>query len=170
MAFDYFDDGVRDIGYTGEVEISGNETIDKWREFILGSGEMAKTERSEDFDQAYTLFLKLIKWLREEGYIRFSKELSRKAEYYVVITKFPMEIRTRVKSTNASENLHKELEKIKQNGGGYFQSMRILEAKWGMYLRKLREGRWRRPEPRFKGALPELYRLFRSIYESEEVF
>ncbi len=125
MAFDYFDDGVRDVGHTGEVEISGNETIGKWREFILGSGEMAKTERSEDFDQAYTLFLKLIEWLREKGYIRFSKELSRKAEYYVVITKFPMEIRTRVKSTSASENLHKDLEKIQENGDGRSQDSKV---------------------------------------------
>ena len=217
-------EGMKEV--LGCMIFEGNETIDKWREFILDlqnrgvrrvllfvtdnfpgltklirglfpmamhqlcivhlirnakthlkredyrrfRREMAKIERSEDFDQAYTLFLELIEWLREKGYIHFSKELSRKAEHYVVFTKFPMEIRTRVKSTNASENLHKELEKIKQNGGGYFQSMRILEAKWGMYLRKLREGRWRRPEPRFKGALPELYRLFRSIYESGEVF
>ncbi|RKZ01249.1 MAG: hypothetical protein DRQ10_02465 [Candidatus Hydrothermota bacterium] len=57
----------------------------------------------------------------------------------------------RVKSTNASENLHKELEKIKQNGDGY-----TFRA-WGYWKR---DGRWRMPEPRLKGTLPELYRPF----------
>jgi len=37
----------------------------------------------------------------------FSKHLKTKAETYVTFTKFPKEIRARIKSTNASENLHR---------------------------------------------------------------
>ena len=85
----------------------------------------------------------------------------------MAFTRFPEEIRSRVKTTNASENLHKELERIRRNSGGYFQSKKILEAKWWMFLRGLGEGVWSKPEPRFKGVLPELHRMFREVYEEE---
>ena len=85
----------------------------------------------------------------------------------MVFMRFPEEIRSRVKSTNASENLHKELERIRRNSGGYFQSRRILEAKWWIFIRGLEEGVWSKPEPRFKGVLPELHRMFREVYEEE---
>ena len=41
----------------------------------------------------------------------FSKYLKTRAETYVTFTKFPKEIRARIKSTNASENLHRNKKK-----------------------------------------------------------
>jgi len=129
--------------------------------------EMKRIEGVGGYDEAYTAFMELVEWLKERGYKYFAKELRGKAEEYVVYTRFPEEIRSRVKSTNASENLHKELERIRRNGGGYFQSMKILEAKWGIFIRGLEEGVWSKPEPRFKGVLPELHKMFREVYEEE---
>ena len=129
--------------------------------------EMKRIEGLGSFEEAYTAFMELVEWLRERGYVHFSRELRGKAEEYVVFTRFPEEIRSRVKSTNASENLHKELKRIRRNSGGYFQSKKILEAKWWMFLRGLGEGVWSKPEPRFKGVLPELHRMFREVYEEE---
>ncbi len=59
-----------------------------------------------------------------------TKELMIKAENYLQFLKFPKAIRGKIKSTNQSENLHKELEKIRFLTGGYFQSEEILFAKW----------------------------------------
>ena len=52
----------------------------------------------------------------------FLEEIKSKLDLYTNFTIFSKEIRSRLKSTNASENLHKELEKIRINSGGYFQS------------------------------------------------
>ncbi|MCX7726511.1 MAG: hypothetical protein N2053_06650, partial [Chitinispirillaceae bacterium] len=46
------------------------------------------------------------------------------------------------KSTNQSENINKELERIRINRGGYFQSERILFVKWFIFIDRLQKGRW----------------------------
>jgi len=129
--------------------------------------ELRRVERASDFDSAYTIFMEIIEWLKGESPY-FAERLRRAAENYVAFTRFPMEVRSRVKSTNASENLHKELERIRINTGGYFQSREVLYAKWQIYLRRLKERRWLKPEPKFKNVLGELHRLFWSVYEAEE--
>jgi len=50
---------------------------------------------------------------------------------------FAEEIMSGPRSTNASENLHKELEKIRINSGGYFRSEKILFAKWAILIKNL---------------------------------
>ena len=132
----------------------------KFREWI------DRVSRAPDFEAAYALFLEMVDWVRGEA-SPFAGELREKAEQYVAFSRFPMELRTRVRSTNALENLHKELERIRVNSGGYFQTRGILYAKWQIFLRRLREKRWSKPESRFKGVLPELHRMFRETYESE---
>ena len=44
----------------------------------------------------------------------------------------------------------------------------MLYAKWQIYLRRLKERRWLKPESKFKNVLGELHRPFRSVYEVEE--
>ena len=131
--------------------------------------EIKRIEKIGDYEEAYSEFIKLTEWLKEKGYKHFSKELNKKAENFVAFTRFPEEIRSRIKSTNASENLHKELERIKRNSGGYFQSMRILQCKWGIFINNLRENSWKNPEPKFKSVLPKLHNMFKKIYESEVI-
>ncbi|MEO0277963.1 MAG: IS256 family transposase, partial [candidate division WOR-3 bacterium] len=65
-----------------------------------------------------------------------------------------------IKSTNASENLHKELDKIRINSGGYFQSEKILFAKLEIFIKNLTTTRWAKPETHFKNSLPLLHILF----------
>ncbi|MCX7727164.1 MAG: transposase [Chitinispirillaceae bacterium] len=93
------------------------------------------------FDDAYNLFLKLIDSLKSK-HPNWTKELNEKAENYLTFTKFPKELRSRIKSTNQSENINKELERIRINSGGYFQSERILFVKWFIFIDRLQKGRW----------------------------
>jgi len=69
---------------------------------------------------------------------------------------FVEEIRSRLKSTNASENLHKELEKI-------------LFAKWAIFIKNLHSRKWLRPEPYFKAHLESLHLLFQHTFQSYEI-
>jgi len=140
-----------------------NELMLSERSFYLSHNPL---DSANGFYPRTLFFKEIIEWLKGESPY-FAERLRRVAEHYVAFTRFPMEVRSRVKSTNASENLHKELERIRINTGGYFQSREVLYAKWQIYLRRLKERRWLKPEPKFKNVLGELHRLFWSIYEAE---
>ena len=129
--------------------------------------EIETVERAKTFDEAYSIFQKIIGNI-EKKHPYFAKELRGKAEHYVTFTLFPEELRARVKSTNMCENLHNELEKIRLNTGGYFQSEKILYAKWFIFIKGLHSKRWSKPDPRFKGAMRELHNLFFQNFESDE--
>jgi len=125
-------------------------------------------ERANTFDEAYSIFQKIIDNIQKK-HPYFAKELRAKAEHYVTFTLFPRELRSRVKSTNMCENLHKELEKIRINTGGYFQSEKILYAKWFIFLKGLHSKRWSKPDPRFKGCIQKLHNLFLQTFECDEI-
>ena len=129
--------------------------------------EIDTVERAKTFDEAYSIFQKIIGNI-EKKHPYFAKELRGKAEHYVTFTLFPEELRARVKSTNMCENLHNELEKIRLNTGGYFQSEKILYAKWFIFIKGLHSKRWSKPDPRFKGAMRELHNFFFQNFESDE--
>lgn len=135
-------------------------------EFVWFKERIEAIEKADEFDTAYTEFIEMVEKLKSK-HPHFSKHLKTRAEAYVTFTKFPKEIRARIKSTNASENLHKELEKIRINSGGYFQSKKILYAKWFVFIKRLKSNRWKNPEPRFKGCLNKLHAMFYETFESD---
>ena len=77
--------------------------------------------------------------------------------------------KVRAKINNASENLHKELEKIRINSGGYFQSEKILFAKWAIFIKNLHSKKWLKPEPYFKANLQSLHLLFQHTFQCYDI-
>ena len=138
------------------------ELYKRFREIVEMAG------KAENFEEAEEIFSQGIDLIRKD-HPHFAKELERNQELYLTFTKFPREIRARIKSTNASENLHKELDKIRINSGGYFQSEKILWVKWYIYLDNLQNNSWQKPEPVFKAHLQTLHLMFRKTFETEEI-
>jgi len=102
-------------------------------------------------------------------HLHFAEEIKSKLDLYTNFTIFSKELRSRLKSTNASENLHKEPEKIRINSGGYFQSEKILFAKWAIFIKNLHFKKWPRPDPFFKANLQSLHLLFQHTFQSYEI-
>ena len=120
---------------------------------------------SKSFDDAYNSFLKLIDYVKQHNK-NFASSLEKFHENYLTLTNFPQEIRKRIKSTNMSENLHKELEKIRLNTGGFFQSEKILSVKWYIFIKNLTKSQWKFPDPLFKHFIFTLHSIFYQKFEA----
>lgn len=129
--------------------------------------KIAQLERVNSYDEGYNILIEIIERLKDK-YPKWIKELKEKAEHYVMFTRFPKYLRARIKSTNQSENIHKELERIRINSGGYFQSEKILYAKWFIFIERLHKGRWSKPDPLIKGYLNELNKMFQERFEKDD--
>ena len=129
--------------------------------------KMNKVIAADSFEEAKALFEELLDSVSND-HPHFAKKLRRDADRYLTFTRFPKEIRGRIKSTNASENLHKELEKIRLNSGGYFQSEKLLWIKWGLFINNLRNNKWRKADPLIASQLYTLRKMFKEIVEQNE--
>jgi len=133
---------------------------EEWKIFREKIEMIEKVNRYEEADRLMEEIIEMV----EKKHRSFAKEIRKDKERYIAFVKFPKEIRSRIKSNNASENFHKEIEKIRINSGGYFQSERILEAKVCIMIKRIEYGRWRKGEPLIKGYLYELDRMFKEVY------
>ena len=122
-----------------------------------------RIERADSYEEAQKIMDNIIEMVSER-HKSFGKELTKDKEKYIEFVRFPKQIRTRIKSNNASENIHSEIEKIRLNTGGYFQSERILYAKVGIFIKRLEYEKWRKGEPKIKACLFELHKMFREVY------
>ena len=130
--------------------------------------KMNKIVNADTFEEAKAMFEELLSEISKD-HPHFAKKLRKDADKYLTFTKFPKEIRSRIKSTNASENLHKELEKIRLNSGGYFQSEKILWVKWGLFISKLQNFKWQKPEPIIASQMYPLKNMFKKIIEQNQL-
>ncbi len=73
----------------------------------------------------------------------------------------PGEVRAGFATTNASEAVNGQLETLRRNEGGYFQSRRSLKCRLALQLRRLHRQRWRSPDRRVRSELPALTALVR---------
>jgi transposase-like protein len=138
------------------------EAFKNFKEFI------EKMEKANSQEEAKQILLSALESIKHQ-HPYFVEEIKSKIDLYTNFTIFPKEIRSRLKSTNASENLHKELEKIRINSGGYFQSEKILFAKWAIFIKNLHSKKWLRPEPYFKSHLQTLHLLFQNIFQPPHI-
>jgi hypothetical protein len=58
------------------------------------------------------------------------------------------------------ESVNSMIEKARINLGGYFQSVDILEINLLIQRDNLKNGKWKKPIPAFKGAFYEILQLF----------
>jgi putative transposase len=101
------------------------------------------------------------------GYPTWIAELRRKREHYLAFLRFPDRVRRSLSTTNVVEAINGQLEILRRNSGGYFQSEESLKLKLGLVLGSLESGRWRRTAAAIESALDQLNALFESRFESD---
>jgi putative transposase len=78
------------------------------------------------------------------AYPTFIAELRKKRDHYLAFLRFPDRVRRSLSTTNVVEAINGQLEILRRNSGGYFQSEESLKLKLGLVLGSLESGRWRR--------------------------
>jgi putative transposase len=108
----------------------------------------------------------------EELCDRFSKanptwmaELRKKREHYLAFLKYPEYMRKSFSTTNVVEAVNGQLEIMRRNSGGYFQSEDSLKLKLGLAVSSLENGRWRTVARTIATALAQLTAMFQSRFE-----
>jgi transposase-like protein len=103
----------------------------------------------------------------QSGYPSFIAELRKKREHYLAFLKYPDIIRRTFSTTNVVEAVNGQLEIMRRNSGGYFQSEDSLRLKLGIAITQLETGRWRSRAVAIENALDQLNAMFESRFETE---
>ena len=100
------------------------------------------------------------------SYPTFIAELRKKRPHYLAFLPFPESIRRTFSTTNVVEAINGQLEIMRRNRGGYFQSEANLKLKLGLVISSLEENRWRSPGRALCSVLPQLDAMFQSRFEA----
>ena len=103
----------------------------------------------------------------EKSYPSFIAELRKKRDHYLAFLKYPDAIRRSLSTTNTVEAVNGQLEKIRRNSGGYFQSEDTLKMKVGMTITSLENGRWSKITGRVEESLHQLNAMFETRFEKD---
>jgi putative transposase len=103
----------------------------------------------------------------DSGYPTFIAELRKKRDHYLAFLKYPDAIRRSLSTTNTVEAVNGQLEIIRRNSGGYFQSDDTLKLKLGMTITSLENGRWSKITGRVEESLHQLNAMFQIRFEAE---
>jgi len=95
----------------------------------------------------------------------FIAELRKKREHYLAFLKYPELMRKSLSTTNTVEAVNGQLEIVRRNSGGYFQSEDVLKLKLGMAVASLEAGRWNRPAASVATALHQINAIFERRFE-----
>ncbi len=103
----------------------------------------------------------------QSSYPSFIAEIRKKREHYLAFLNYPDSIRRSLSTTNVVEAVNSQLEIMRRNSGGYFQSEETLQLKLGMAIARLESGSWRRPSGSVQNALDQFNLTFQARFESE---
>jgi putative transposase len=103
----------------------------------------------------------------DHDYPAFMAELRKKRDHYLAFLKYPDAIRRSLSTTNAVEAVNGQLEIIRRNSGGYFQSEDTVKLKLGISISSLENGRWSKVSGRVQECLHQLNAQFPMRFESE---
>jgi len=103
----------------------------------------------------------------QDSYPSFMAELRKKRDHYLAFLKYPDAIRRSLCTTNTLEAINGQLEIIRRNSGGYFQSEDTLKLKLGLTITSLENGRWLKINGRLETALHQLNAMFEIRFETE---
>jgi len=95
----------------------------------------------------------------------FIGELRKKREHYLAFLKYPEPIRRSLSTTNTVEAVNGQLEIVRRNSGGYFQSEDVLKLKLGMAIAGLETGRWNRSAAAIAASLHQMNAIFQRRFE-----
>jgi transposase-like protein len=101
-------------------------------------------------------------------YPTFIAELRKKRDHYLGFLKYPDPIRRSLSTTNAVEAVNGQLEIIRRNSGGYFQSDETLKLKLGITITSLENIRWSKVTGKVEECLHQLNAMFQKRFESED--
>jgi putative transposase len=101
------------------------------------------------------------------SYPSFIAELRKKRDHYLAFLRYPDAIRRSLSTTNTVEAVNGQLEIIRRNSGGYFQSDDTLKLKLGMTISSLENGRWSKITGRVEESLHQLNAMFQIRFETE---
>lgn len=104
----------------------------------------------------------------QSAYPTFIVELRKKREHYLAFLKYPDSVRGSFSTTNVVEAVNGQLEIMRRNSGGYFQSEDALKLQLGMAVTHLEAGTWRRVAVSIDAALDQLNAMFESRLEAEQ--
>lgn len=112
-----------------------------------------------DFEELCTQF--------EPASPTFIAELRKKRAHYLGFLHYPEALQPTLSTTNVVEAVNGQLERLRRNNGGYFQSEENLHLKLGIAMRALEEGKWRRPCADARSCIDQLNALFARRFETE---
>jgi len=122
----------------------------------------------QNFEQAIEEFNLLIEKYKKK-YPYFIKKIEASKEKYFTFKKYPEEIRKYIYTTNACENINRQLEEKRIRTGGYFQSKELVDINFYLIWENLREGRWKKPVINLKANEYEILQLFNLRFGRKEV-
>ena len=103
----------------------------------------------------------------DHDYPAFMAELRKKRDHYLAFLKYPDALRRSLSTTNTVEAVNGQLEIIRRNSGGYFQSQDTVQLKLGITITSLENGRWANVGGRVESCLHQLNAQFQTRFESE---
>jgi putative transposase len=101
-----------------------------------------------------------------KSYPSFIAEVRKKRPHYLAFIAYPDSIRRSFSTTNAVEAINGQLEILRCNSGGYFQSEESLRLRLGLVVSGLEQQRWRSPGRSICTALPQFDTIFQARFEA----
>lgn len=120
--------------------------------------------RLGSFDDAYSRF-KLFLENNLKEYSFYKKYLEERTNNYLAFMKYPKNIRSMIRSTNAVEGINNAMEITRRTSGGYFHSEREIAVKLKIVFDNLMRGKWKNSVPKFKACLCEISQMFFERFE-----
>jgi transposase-like protein len=103
----------------------------------------------------------------DRDYPAFMAELRKKRDHDLAFLKYPDALRRSLSTTNTVEAVNGQLEIIRRNSGGYFQSQDTVRLKLRITITSLENGRWANVGARVETCLHQLNAQFQTRFESE---
>jgi len=143
--------------------IRWNMSKEDGKEFFVG---LKKIMLENEYDIALSKFDELCEKYRGK-YPYFMKMLQEKKGHYFAYIKYPMEMRKYINNTNAVESVNSMLETIRNNSGGYFQSIEVAKVSIYVVIKRVRDKRWSRGIPIIKSLRYEIMQMFNSRFQTQ---
>ena len=128
----------------------------RWRALRSSWDEAVGLTQFEDLCQRF-----------QPGYPSFMAELRKKRDHYLAFLKYPDALRRGLSTSNVVEAVNGQLEILRRNSGGYFQSQDTLKLKLGIIITSLENHCWRSVTGRVEVCLHQLNAQFQTRFESE---
>ena len=120
-------------------------------------------KEARNYDEGSFYFDKLVEFIKTDKK-EFADSLEKQKEDYLTFLLFPEETRTHFYTTNAVESINSGIERMRNDLGGYFASLKALEVNLFIQFANLQDLWFRKPMPKIRSCIYELNQLFQLKY------